>query len=46
MSKYRQKQRKDWAGTFYYELESEPDSFKIKQKKILLVDNAAVLETI
>ncbi len=46
MREYRLEQRVDWAGTYSYRLRKNAESFKIKRKKVLLVDSEAILETI
>lgn len=46
MAEYRLKQRVDWSGSFYYRLRKDGDDFKIKRKKVLLVDSESELQTI
>jgi benzoate/toluate 1,2-dioxygenase beta subunit len=45
MREYRLEHRVDWAGTFHYRLRIDGETFKIKRKKVLLIDSEAELET-
>ncbi len=46
MREFRDDLRIDWAGTFTYDLVLVNDEFRIKRKKVLLVDCEGSLETI
>ena len=46
MREYRLDNRIDWVGTYHYLLRKDGETFRIKRKKVLLVDSEAELETI
>ena len=46
MRDFRNDSRIDWAGTFTYDLAPVDGEFRIKRKKVLLVDSEGNLETI
>lgn len=46
MREYRLGLRVDWVGSYHYFFRKHGETFKIKRKKVLLVDSEAELETI
>lgn len=46
MHEYRLDKRVDWAGAFQYILRKKQNGYKIKRKKVLLIDTDSQMETI